>query len=301
MKRLKVFSILLAVIALVFALGSMHDQASAKGKYKITKVTRVSNPKRYRVKGTIWRSDFKKKVTSKYRHKTTIFGTKYKAHVITPSGKHAIYYGVGSYIPQIDEISDAPLAGWTWHKNLYHKMSDTQRKKDIAFMDKAIDSLRTSNDRQRARTELKKVVTGYAYSGYSWTQLWLPLTGANMKKMAAEDFTPVQLVMSDAVSESDLIETEDADYWPVENNKFLVKVYQYFRPRIVQELVSPKRIDAAYRQILKQSKMSQKEYQDYYEAHENDSGFVDADDFSTYLYELINEFNRSNLSYKMDW
>lgn len=309
MKRKKFF-LMTAVCVLSFLafLGTTNTSVSAKSHYKIEKITKIKNPQRYWVKGTIWNEKFTKKVTSKDRHKSTYFGTLYKATVKTPAGKKAIYYGVGAMIPGMT-ISEPRLAGWTWHKHLYHKVSQSQPKKDIAFMKSAISLLRTEKDRQQALSELSKVEPGTAYSNYGWPSHWMALTESNLEKsMADNDFIALGDVVTDALNNSEQIDSNDEDgdtSDPVENVKFVLRVYEYFRPRFAKEVPSMKAYDKEYNRLKSLSKMSESEYVNH-ELHHvmgpslDTSGSAYSGQLAGEISNLITGLNRSNQSLKKD-
>lgn len=292
------------------ALGVTETSATAKSHYKIEKISSITNPQRYRVKGTIWNQKFTKKITSKDRHKSTYFGTLYKATVKTPSGKKALYYGVGAMIPGMT-ISEPRLAGWTWHKNLYHKVSQNQAKKDIAFMKGAIGLLKTKEERQQAMKELNTVEPGTAYESYGWPVGWVIPTQENIKKSMQDpvnNFTTLGLVVTDSSGDADYIDSPDGRSGyvdPVENLKFLVSVYDHFRPRFAKEVPSMKEYDKDYKKIKSLSKMSQQEYTNYELNHSegpslDTAGYELSDGFAANISNLISGLNRSNQNVKKD-
>ncbi|KRK87018.1 hypothetical protein [Lentilactobacillus sunkii] len=308
---MKVKHLLFAALALGAFVIAKPTTAHAAVHYKILK-TYALEPQQYHVKGNILSQKFKTTVHNKYRQKNTWFGTWEKALVRTPSGKKAIYYAVGTSIPQIDGANSGlpdekkELEGWTWHKNLYHKRSLAQPKADIQFLYQLTNSV-PKNERSHIISDLSKVKPGEAYQNYQWRAPWKTVNAKNMRKLMNEinnekDLADVVQDFDSTPSDIDdnLTTKEGNDADPMFRLKVITEIYDYFRPRFKAELTAKGfKVPDNYAKHLKEmSTWSQEQYNAYIDKHITGNMYFPQDFGDSYLYQLINGLGRSNTSFR---
>ncbi|MBU9788850.1 hypothetical protein KOM07_04750 [Lentilactobacillus sp. G22-6] len=292
-------SIMTAVLVSVVA---TTTSVSADNKYKVVKNYYFS-PQQYHVKGEIYKKSFSGFVSHKYRQQATWFETQQKSLVRQPNGKKVVYYYIGTSIPQLDQNAGLtgykPLRGWIKKGQPYHRRSQAQPKRDLAYLRELVNTMPQSTQKQILPI-FSKIHLGTAYTGYTDSDMSGRMTPKNMKKlMAALNNEQIISDIENAIPDAS-IETDDEDFYPTWQAADLYKIYHHFRPRFKQEMKSLKGADRYASKLKEISTWSQSQYNHYQTRHNDANGDPwDLDQFSEdYLYGLLAGLGRSNMSYK---